>query len=95
MGSRVSSQVSAQTNKWTVSRDCPDIPEEEDFEMYFSAFKEDIEQIDCVEKVTVKERALLIKISSVSNFEELNSNLKILQESYIQLLKVSKLEFVR
>lgn len=52
------------------------MPEEDDYEMYFSALKEDIENIDIVVNVIQKAENLIIEIKEESDFTLLHSTIK-------------------
>ncbi|MGY8871566.1 MAG: hypothetical protein ACKVJE_14100 [Pseudomonadales bacterium] len=54
----------------------PFLPEDEDYEMYLSAFIEDIENLDYVTELNQNGSCLLITIGSEAEFELLHSAVK-------------------
>ena len=46
--------------------DCPFIPDQDEFEMYISAFEEDIATLDFVTEITKKENFLIINLEEQS-----------------------------
>lgn len=59
-----------------LSVNCPHMPEEDDFDMYFSALKEDIQNIDIVVSVIQEDENLIIGIKEESDFKLLHSTIK-------------------
>lgn len=63
-------------NESDISATCPQIPEEDDFDIYFNALKEDIENIDIVVSITQEVADFIIEIKEESEFNLLHSTIK-------------------
>ncbi|QCU76365.1 hypothetical protein FFU37_18010 [Pseudoalteromonas distincta] len=59
----------------------PFMPEDENYEMYFSALVEDIEDLDCVAKLTHNGSDLIITIGKESSSEQFFEAVKVLLNS--------------
>ena len=73
----------------------PYMPEEDDFEMYFSALIDDIKNIDVILNVTREADDLTIEIKEESDYTSMHSKIKELlkkQDYYTQLRSSSTLE---
>lgn len=52
------------------------MPEEENYEMYLSAFIEDVQDVECVTQVVTNGNNLVITIENESDFEQLHLAVK-------------------
>lgn len=54
----------------------PFMPEDQDYEMYLSAFIEDVQNLDCVTELVTNGDSLVITIENESDFEQLHAAVK-------------------
>lgn len=52
------------------------MPEDENYEMYLSAFVEDVENLECVTKLKTNGNDLVITIKNESDFEQLHAHVR-------------------
>lgn len=52
------------------------MPEDQDYEMYLSAFIEDVQNLDCVTELVTNGDSLVITIENESDFEQLHAAVK-------------------
>jgi hypothetical protein len=59
------------------------MPEDEDYEMYLSAFIEDVQNLECVSELSANSNVLTITIENESDFSQLHTGVKdLLNNSY-------------
>ena len=70
-------------NESDINVTCLEIPEEDDFDMYFSALKEDIQNIEIVVSIAHEAEIFIIEIKEESEFNILYTTVKdMLQNQY-------------
>ena len=63
-------------NESDLSVNRPFMPEDENYEMYLSAFIEDVQNLECVTEVITNANGLVITIENESDFEQLHAAVK-------------------
>ncbi|MFS1437427.1 hypothetical protein [Shewanella sp. 10N.286.48.A6] len=65
-----------KVNESDLSVNRPFMPEDEDYEMYLSAFIEDVQKLECVTELITNGNGLVIAIKNESDFEQLHTAVK-------------------
>ena len=77
-------------NESDIGADCPFMPEDDDFDMYLDALKEDIQNLDVVISLIQEDRNLIFEIESELAFPLLHSSIKdLLANQYWTKLKAA------
>ena len=77
MGIKMKYKLSTRKiNESDLGVECPFMPEEGDYEMYFNALVEEIKNMDMTLNVSHSSDSIIIEIKNESDFQRLHSNVK-------------------
>ena len=76
-----------EINNLDINKECPFIPETDEFERYAQAFTEDLQQIPCISNITTHNNKLTITALD-TDYDKFKSQVKPLIQNYYQYFRV-------